>query len=113
MKSLHFCQKHEVSHSLFNEEHSACEICAAEIFKSQKFRAEEIYETLKKELSPEQFDRLHEWAVPIGFKTNEDNELWALRAAIAQALVGRQDINRVVETVIEQESVDSIMPPGL
>jgi len=87
-----------------------CRICIEEAIAEDRDRAEEIYSTIKDELSSEEVDKLDDWAQLVSSVTGNSIAVCVLRGVATKALRLGTGINDVFENIIEIKSVNLILP---
>ncbi len=109
-KSPAYCNKHENAHLGFEDGSTACVGCIEEEVKENEIKGSDIINDLQQKLPKVEFDRLMEWANDVVPLTGNTDITCILRALITRALRIHKEIDEVIIEVIEEKSVNSILP---
>jgi hypothetical protein len=102
-----YCQKHRIPHLGFLDQSTACIKCIDELVESKKAEATAILELLKKNLPKKELQNLLTWA---DHPLVGPRETCVLRFLATKALRSGKTIDDVLRQVIEEKSVESIVP---
>jgi len=109
--SSRYCEKHQMPHLGFaDDETTACRLCIEETIRENKDKAGKVYFILRTELPREQVADLNDWTDASSSITGNSRTICVLRAVVTKALRLNTSIEKVVKKVIEDQSVDLILP---
>jgi hypothetical protein len=106
-----YCEKHDIPHTIFDwGEKGACVMCVDEMVRENEYRAIDLLSIFLDNLPILEFARLLERFKAIQEIVADSNETCLLRALAVRAKCVDLTIDKVMEQVIEAQSVDIILP---
>ena len=105
-----FCKKHEKPHLGFVDHTTACIDCIEEIVAENRHQETHIFNTLVEKFPKEEYERILEWANILSSITHDSIKTCMLRAIATRAKRSNQSITEVLEEIVENKSVEHILP---
>jgi len=102
-----YCKKHHAPHLGFMDGSTACARCIDELVKNKTPMAESIMNRIREDLPPKEFKNLLEWA---DHPLVGPRETCVLRFLATKALRSHKTIEGVIQQIIAEQSVYSIIP---
>ncbi|KPJ56858.1 hypothetical protein AMJ49_03535 [Parcubacteria bacterium DG_74_2] len=109
-KSSVYCKKHRKPHLGFIDDTTACVACIEEMVAKNRPKEINIYNNLRQNLPSAEFERLLDWADVSSFITKNSRKTCILRAIATRAIRSKQDIEAVFEKIMNDKSVNYILP---
>jgi len=112
-KSPAYCKKHQRPHLGFSEDNTtACALCIEEMVSEKEPEELNIFRRFQKELFPEERHRLLEWADDSATCTGNSKGICTLRAIATKALREKKSFEEIVEKIVDEKSVNCVLPLG-
>lgn len=105
-----YCKKHRRPHLGFIDDTTACIVCIKELVAKNRKQKEGIYRSLRQNLPEEEFKRIIEWARVSSSLTGDPIRTCILRAIATRAMRSKQDITSVLDKILQDKSVECILP---
>ena len=112
-KSPAYCKKHQRPHLGFADDGTtACALCIEKMVAEKEPEEVNILKSFQKKLPPNERRRLLEWAEVSAPITGNSKGICTLRAIATKALREKKNFEEIVEKIVDEKSVNCVLPLG-
>lgn len=100
-----YCQMHQVPHTGFGDDTTACLRCVNEKAAECESFGEELLRTVRAQISLEEREELEDWLDRVSWITEATEELSLMRVVVARAFRSHVPIEAIERRILEEKSI--------